>query len=207
VITIADMVEAQRRLIDHLGIAKLHAVIGISMGGMQTFEWMVRFPDRMARAVPIIGSPRLTTQDLLLWQAELSAIEGGAANAMETVNAIHQFALYTPDWRRTNSGNWILLRESLGKPGRVTAADWASQLRAMMSHNIGAFDEAAPKVRARSLVVIATHDLMVNPEPARTFARRLGADVLELTGDCGHMATSCQATEFAASVQRFLSRK
>lgn len=206
-IAIGDMVEAQRRLVDHLGIAKLHAVMGISMGGMQTFEWMVRFPDRMARAVPIIGSPRLTAQDLLLWQAELSALDGGAPNAMETVNAIHQFALYTPGWRRTNGGNWKELQESLGKPGRMTPADWAAQLRAMMSHNVGPVEEAASQVRARTLIVVATQDLMVNPEPARAFARRLGADVLELTGDCGHMATSCQATEFAAVVQRFLSRK
>jgi homoserine O-acetyltransferase len=49
-ITMGDMVEVQRRLLDHLGIDKLRAVAGGSMGGMQALEWTVRFPDRVAKA-------------------------------------------------------------------------------------------------------------------------------------------------------------
>ena len=45
-ITIADMVEAQRHLIDHLGIDKLLCVIGGSMGGMQALQWASAYPDR-----------------------------------------------------------------------------------------------------------------------------------------------------------------
>ena len=48
-ITIADTVEVQRRLIDHLGIGKLLAVIGGSMGGHQAITWAIRHPDRVAR--------------------------------------------------------------------------------------------------------------------------------------------------------------
>ena len=74
-VTIGDMVRSQHRLMtEKFGIGKLHAVIGISMGGMQTFEWITAFPGFMKNAVPIIRSPKLTSVDLLLWQAELSAI-------------------------------------------------------------------------------------------------------------------------------------
>lgn len=51
VITIADMVRAQAMLLDHLGIARLHAVIGGSMGGMQTLGWAAAYPERLASAV------------------------------------------------------------------------------------------------------------------------------------------------------------
>lgn len=52
-VTIGDMVRAQKRLIDHLGIKKLLAVIGGSMGGMQALEWSVRYPDMVYGVVPI----------------------------------------------------------------------------------------------------------------------------------------------------------
>ena len=63
-ITIGDMVEVQRKLIDSLGIDKLLAVIGGSMGGHQALCWGVRYSDRSLGVVPIATSPRLTTQSL-----------------------------------------------------------------------------------------------------------------------------------------------
>lgn len=53
VITIGDMVRAQKRLVEHLGIKKLLCVIGGSMGGMQVLEWAVRYPDMVRAAVPL----------------------------------------------------------------------------------------------------------------------------------------------------------
>jgi homoserine O-acetyltransferase len=52
-ITIHDMVRAQAALLDHLGIARLFAVIGASMGGMQALTWAVDFPERVRNCVPI----------------------------------------------------------------------------------------------------------------------------------------------------------
>ena len=64
-VTIRDMVNSQRRLLTEvLGVRHLHAVMGISMGGMQTFEWITAYPGFMDRAVPIVGSPRLGSYDL-----------------------------------------------------------------------------------------------------------------------------------------------
>jgi homoserine O-acetyltransferase/O-succinyltransferase len=63
-ITAGDIVEMQRALIDHLGIRRLLAAIGGSMGGHQVLTWASRHPDRVARAVAIATSARLTTQAL-----------------------------------------------------------------------------------------------------------------------------------------------
>lgn len=56
--TIGDMVTTQKILIDHLGITKLRAVIGGSVGGMQILEWCVRYPDAVQAAVPIATTMR-----------------------------------------------------------------------------------------------------------------------------------------------------
>jgi homoserine O-acetyltransferase len=53
VITIRDMVRLQKMLVDHLGITRLLAVTGGSMGGMQALEWAVSYPDSVAAAIPI----------------------------------------------------------------------------------------------------------------------------------------------------------
>ncbi len=57
-ITIGDMVEAQRALVDHLGIHRLLSVIGGSVGGMQALEWCVRYPDRVKSAIPLATTTR-----------------------------------------------------------------------------------------------------------------------------------------------------
>jgi len=60
VITIADMVRAQRMLIDYLGIEQLFAVTGGSMGAMQVLDWAARYPERVFAAIPIAGAARST---------------------------------------------------------------------------------------------------------------------------------------------------
>ncbi len=63
-VTIRDMVEVQRRLLDHLGIPLLRAAIGGSMGGHQVLGWATLHPERLRGAVPIATSARLTAQAL-----------------------------------------------------------------------------------------------------------------------------------------------
>ncbi len=63
-ISIGDMVEAQKRLIDHLGIEKLLAVVGGSMGGMQVLQWMVSYPERIRSAIPIATTLKHTPQQI-----------------------------------------------------------------------------------------------------------------------------------------------
>jgi homoserine O-acetyltransferase len=63
-ITIGDIVNLQRCLTDHLGINRLLAVIGGSLGGYMALDWATRYPDRMAGAAAIATSARLTSQAL-----------------------------------------------------------------------------------------------------------------------------------------------
>lgn len=58
VVTIGDMVRAQKTLIDALGIKRLLAVVGGSVGGMQVLEWCVRYPDMVAAAIPLATTTR-----------------------------------------------------------------------------------------------------------------------------------------------------
>ena len=74
VITIADMVRAQKRLIDHLGIDTLFAVIGGSMGGMQVLEWAASYPDRVFAAVPIATAARHSAQNIAFHEVGRQAI-------------------------------------------------------------------------------------------------------------------------------------
>lgn len=64
VVTVADMVQAQARLLDHLGIRRLFAAAGGSMGGMQALEWAVQFPGRVANVLFIASTPRSSAQNI-----------------------------------------------------------------------------------------------------------------------------------------------
>lgn len=64
VITIGDMVKVQARLVEHLGISRLLAVAGGSMGGMQALEWAISYPDRVKSALVLACTPRLTAQGI-----------------------------------------------------------------------------------------------------------------------------------------------
>lgn len=61
-ITVRDMVEAQRLLIDSLGIYQLMAIIGGSLGGMQAMAWATRYPDRVRGVVPLATAARCSNQ-------------------------------------------------------------------------------------------------------------------------------------------------
>ena len=58
VVTIGDMVRVQRALVDRLGITRLRAVAGGSMGGMQALQWAVQYPDAVASVIALATSPR-----------------------------------------------------------------------------------------------------------------------------------------------------
>lgn len=58
VVTVADIVRAQRHLIDHLGIDRLLALAGGSMGGMQVLQWAVSYPERVRAALPLATTAR-----------------------------------------------------------------------------------------------------------------------------------------------------
>src|SRR3546814_3859330 len=74
VITVADMVRAQKLLIDRLGIDKLFCVIGGSMGGMQVLQWAASYPEKVFAAVPIATAARHTAQNIAFHEVGRQAI-------------------------------------------------------------------------------------------------------------------------------------
>lgn len=74
VITVGDMVRAQKLLIDHLGIEKLFCVTGGSMGAMQVLQWVADYPDHVATAVPIAGAARHSAQNIAFHEVGRQAI-------------------------------------------------------------------------------------------------------------------------------------
>jgi homoserine O-acetyltransferase len=74
VITIGDIVRAQRLLIDHLGITTLFLVIGGSMGGMQVLQWAATYPDRVFAAAPIACTARHSAQNIAFHELGRQAI-------------------------------------------------------------------------------------------------------------------------------------
>src|SRR5271155_1062523 len=74
VVTVADMVRLQKMLIDSLGIKKLLAVAGGSMGGMQALEWAVAYPDSVGAALPIATTARHSAQQIAFNEVGRQAI-------------------------------------------------------------------------------------------------------------------------------------
>ena len=225
--TIRDMVKSEHALAARvLGIHHLHAVIGISMGGMQTFQWMVSYPTFMDEAIPIVGSPQLTSYDLLLWTAELHAIEfskdwdqgnytSPPVYAMDTVADIHTLNLTTPTYRVTHTTPAefpkLLAETQESTMKSFDANDWVRQLQAMIADDVaapfgGSITKAASVVRAKVLVIPSMQDHMVNPNPALNFAKLIHAQVFKLTSDCGHLAVGCEQKQVDQVVNAFLEK-
>ena len=74
IITITDMVRCQALLLDHLGIDKLFAVTGGSMGGMQVLEWASMYPERLFSAIPIAAAAHHTAQNIAFHEVGRQAI-------------------------------------------------------------------------------------------------------------------------------------
>ena len=74
VITIGDMVRAQVRLIDHLGIDQLFSVVGGSMGGMQVLQWAASYKDRVFCAVPIATAAWHSSQNIAFHEVGRQAV-------------------------------------------------------------------------------------------------------------------------------------
>ncbi len=85
-VTVEDMVDLQAMLLDHLGIHRLAAVIGGSLGGHQAMSWAIRYPDRVAACCAIATSARLSSQAL--------AFDVVARNAIQTDPDFHKGLYY-----------------------------------------------------------------------------------------------------------------
>ena len=205
------MVETEHRLLtEKLGLKHVHAVIGMSMGGMQAFQWIVSYPDFMDVAVSIVGSPKLTSYDMMLWRTEEQAMLSDPAYAggrysgnptLRIVQLIHNLNLTTPEFRVRSTSPSAFERffqeTQAASSGASDPNDSRWQMHAMLAQDIGrgsSLESAAAKVKARVLIVSSRQDHIVNPIPAINFAPLIHAKLLILEGDCGHLAAVCEAS-------------
>lgn len=220
--TVRDMVETQHALLTKvLHINHLKAVMGISMGGMQTFQWLVSYPEFMDKAIPIVGSPRLAPYDLLHWQTQIDAIVNDAAwhngdyaeNPARVAEAEFGSLLLTTPEHFNQHTTRKQVPEMLEKAKKENSGSDANnkirQVQAMMSIDVsekfgGSLEAAAATVKAKVLVISATQDHVVTPVPAFEFGGLLHARIVRLEGDCGHIAPNCEGPKVAAAVQGFL---
>jgi homoserine O-acetyltransferase len=222
--TAQDMVNAEYRLVtETLGLKHLHAVMGVSMGGQQTFEWMVDYPDFMDAAIPIVGSPHPDSRDLLLYRADADAVRSDPAwqqgryrqpIAAPVAELIWQLNLTTPaNYLRTHSVEQFNTDYANAHAKGIQpfdANDWLAQLDAIdhldVAHG-GSMEDAAKRVKARVLIVNSAQDHMVSPDPGLNFAKLIGAKAIVLQSDCGHLAPGCEAATLNPAVRAFLDGK
>jgi homoserine O-acetyltransferase/O-succinyltransferase len=218
--TVGDMVAAEYRVVTQtLGLHHLHAVVGLSMGGEQTFVWAVAHPDFIRLAVPILGTPRLTSYDLEVKRIMVETIlddpgyldgKYTAEPALKLANLFGALVVTTPEYR-----NQATPRDGLAEffakteaPQSIDANDRLWQLRAIMTQDVignGTLADAARASKPKFLVVVSAEDHLVNPQPALDWAAAAGAPVYISHGSCAHLIMDCDAQAVSSRVRQFLT--
>lgn len=126
VITVRDMVNAQRLLIDQMGIERLFCVLGGSMGGMQALEWATQYPDRVASAIILATTPRPSAQAISL-------------------NAVARWAIFNdPTWKkgeyRKNPKDGLALARGIGHITFLSDESMTAKFGRRFSARDGQFD-------------------------------------------------------------------
>jgi homoserine O-acetyltransferase len=193
VISVADVVESQYRLVTKvLHLSHLHAIVGVSFGGMQAFQWATSHPELADRIVTISGSPRSTPGDRARWLAWKDNVKGSS-------------------WRRAGGKLAEFSPRAAWNEWHLDGVDYNRQAQAIAALDVsapfgGSLERAAQAVRAKLLVVVSPTDDVVEPGPAREFAALAGAELIELDGRCGHAAASCEKATLWPKLDAFLAR-
>lgn len=216
-ITIGDMVNAQHKLlVDHLGINHLYAVAGISMGGMQAFEWLVSYPQFMDKVISIVGTPKQSAYDMLVWQTQADLLTHAGTDKKQLDFAIKKsydilhMNLTTPTgFALSHAANEVQQFMAQKYQNMMDAADYLAGVKAMMQHNIFKkphhdISNINNLIKADVLVIVEQSDHLVNPLNAMALAKALNSKPLVLTGNNGHMAAFIQTNEILAATSAFL---
>jgi homoserine O-acetyltransferase len=176
------------------------------------FQWLVAYPNFKEKAIPIVGTPRPAPYDVVLWPAQIEGLmrdrdwRGGnySVNPARMLDfAFGELLLTTPtDYNRRKTREQVLADLAKAQhEKRFDANDKIRQVQAMLALDV--FQEFRV-VKAKVFVVVAKFDHVVTPGPATEFAALTGAKLLDLDGDCGHLATACESQRLNNAVSDFL---
>ena len=221
--SIRDQVFLQHRLlIEHFKLDQIHAVVGASMGGYQTYEWLMMFPRFATHFVPIEGSPWYTFYDKLKGRAweEVLKLPNDSPQAIESkanlLAAIDGLLFWTPDYLNReipieDFETWFSAMSRFKTKGLLL--DRQAQNRSTANHDIRRgrpdFDGLLKNLGKPSvLAIVFDTDMTVNPKPNKSLAKKIGFEVIEISGDCGHFGSNpeCYQQRVIKYVSSFLSR-
>lgn len=210
-----DMIEAQRRLLDQLGVGHLAAVVGASMGGMQALQWAVSHPDRMDSVVAMTPMARTTPWAAMVAEAACACLmadpawtDEGFRGAPERgwrayAGLMHALVMRTPEALDravdvSGVGAWFDGIAALQRAQDFDATDFLYQSRAYAAHDVGTTPgcaggtvRALASVRARTLILAPPLDLFNPVAAAREAAAAIpGASYVEIPSCQGHSAAA-----------------
>lgn len=224
---IRDMVEAQRRLLDHLGVDRLAAVVGASMGGMQALQWAVSHPLRMDAVVAMTPMAKTSPWAVMVTEAASACLTADPAWTGDGFRAVPErgwrawaalmnaLVMRTPEaLDRALDGHdvaaWFDGVAAQQRAQDFDATDFLYQARAYATHDVGATPgldgdtgRALATVRARTLILAPPLDLFNPVASARSAAAAIPhARYVEIPSGQGHYA----ATSVDAGDVSFLNR-
>jgi len=225
-----DMVEAQRLLIDSLGIGQLAAVIGYSYGGTLTFLWGVTHPDRMRALVPVASGIKNRRDPSVVEQlterfAGLPGWIGGDHYGEDGTQGEGIFEAMVEQRLETLRG-YGMAKELFDKTGdkdeaerqlTAIAEDWARRFDPnsliVLRRAAVRFDAetGAERIKAPVLYVLATTDSLFPPDlgpPTVAKLQGFGVDAtyFELDSPYGHRAPAADWQKWAGALNDFLNR-
>jgi len=222
-ITLTDIVTAQRRLLDHLGVRHLRAVVGPSYGGFQAFQWAVTFPDFMDGVVPVVSAPRsrgdMTTELRARfardpnWNGGDYYATGGMAT---TMTALRVETLKRYGMMEALADRFPALADREAAIHRV-AAHWAESFDANSMLILGRAAEQydvtgqLDRIRVPVLYVLSRTDQLFPPTLAPRVldalqAAGVQASYFEIDSDRGHLASGADGAKWAPALRDFLQR-
>ncbi len=212
-VSVRDMVELQRVLLDELGVTQLELVTGPSLGGMQALEWALSYPERVGSVVPIGVGGRHSAWCIGVSEAQRAAIaadpdwnggyysdesppkKGLAAARMMAVCTYRSWQSFDERFgRERRSDDQFQVQSYLRHQGekindRFDANTYVTLTHAMHTHDLsrgrGDYPEVLGRIEQPALVVSVSSDALYPPEEQRFLANHLPNSQYEVL-DCAH---------------------
>jgi homoserine O-acetyltransferase/O-succinyltransferase len=219
-ISIRDMVNSQYKMLTEVFKLKhIFAAVGGSLGAMQVLEWSVAYPNFISKIVAYVGTPKMSTYDLLWINAQLNIIQTGKHYGVTEKEIRKSLAMMmagigrTPDYivekvKPEDFQNYLKDFDN-EYSSTFTLEDYENQLKAIMHHDIakgfnGSMEDAANSINAKLFLIISETDLLVNPIETKRFAKLTNAKTMILNNNCGHLAVSCEIERCREEIALFL---